>query len=453
MIDILPSEILLRIFSYLAADKPAQDLSIKDGRTHSRTNFAFSHVCRWWRRLALDEPRLWTRIIFIPCMEDGTEAADTMIQRARNLPLHVEVPEIWSNDLLARLGPSNKTFTSIIHLHRIETLDITVRRWMNYSKRWAVAPGTTYCSAPALRTLRVHGTSHYLDWMPSDFLAEGAPLLQALDIVHLSRHWQWDHPIFSHLTSLKVHALGGISHRLERETSDLLGALQRSPDLEILVLRGVIPVLVTAGHTTVLLHCLRELQLLGSMRRLSALLERLSFPLNCKCSFNTIVPEHDWHRSWDGLHRFDGQLEKISLRVKSNTQHMHGWIGNHITSNQEPILELRTRCNIPSLDTEGEQYSLLCHMYTPNVKQLDLNWSWTNSRILFRTITRALPDLETLTVRGGRNCMAVLRALSLSLRANTHPSDSDTIIMPQLRDLDLVDLHLWSHPSAREIEM
>jgi hypothetical protein len=72
MIDILPSEILLHILAYLAADEPVQDLSIKDGRTHSRTNFIFSHVCRWWRQLALDEPGLWTRIIFIPCVEDGT---------------------------------------------------------------------------------------------------------------------------------------------------------------------------------------------------------------------------------------------------------------------------------------------------------------------------------------------------------------------------------------------
>jgi hypothetical protein len=66
MTDILPSEILLHIFAYLAADKPIQDLSIRNGRTHTRTNFALSHVCRWWRELALDEPRLWTRIIFTP---------------------------------------------------------------------------------------------------------------------------------------------------------------------------------------------------------------------------------------------------------------------------------------------------------------------------------------------------------------------------------------------------
>jgi hypothetical protein len=71
--------------------------------------------------------------------------------------------------------------------------------------------------------------------------------------------------------------------------------------------------------------------------------------------------------------------------------------------------------------------------------------------MLFRTITRALPDLEKLIVHGGWNCMAVLRALMLE--ASSHPSELDTTSIPQFREVDLMYLRLWSYPNAGEMEI
>jgi hypothetical protein len=118
-------------------------------------------------------------------------------------------------------------------------------------------------SAPALRSLRIHSTLQHTLWMSSDFLVDGPPLLEALDILYLSHHWRWEHPIFTHLKVLKVHSTRWILYQLEVEASNLLGALERSPRLETLVLRGVIPVL-----------CPRTLGL-EAAEQLGALLESL----------------------------------------------------------------------------------------------------------------------------------------------------------------------------------
>jgi hypothetical protein len=75
------------------------------------------------------------------------------------------------------------------------------------------------------------------------------------------------------------------------------------------------------------------------------------------------------------------------------------------------------------------------------VKSLELSLSAMSSCALLRSVIKSLPLLDQLTVLGARNCMAVLRAL----KTNTH---SMNVIIPQLRDLDLLDLCQWSHPDA-----
>jgi hypothetical protein len=84
----LPPEVLVVAFGHLAEDRP-DDPPGQHARTHSRTNFSFTHVCREWRNVALAEPRLWTRIFTLSTL---AECVLAMLERSRDLPLVMDIP-------------------------------------------------------------------------------------------------------------------------------------------------------------------------------------------------------------------------------------------------------------------------------------------------------------------------------------------------------------------------
>jgi hypothetical protein len=83
----IPVETLSVIFSFLIQtlkigeeEKPPWMLMRKKRRWYS-----FSQVCRHWRQIALDDPRLWSTIDF-----DHTSAL-CMLERSKDAPLHLSV--------------------------------------------------------------------------------------------------------------------------------------------------------------------------------------------------------------------------------------------------------------------------------------------------------------------------------------------------------------------------
>jgi len=81
-ISILPAEILARIFHFVAFSEPLYS------RTPTLDSVNFTHVCRRWRQVALDDPTLWTHFSNFPRNKDWISER---LSRARNAPLVIEL--------------------------------------------------------------------------------------------------------------------------------------------------------------------------------------------------------------------------------------------------------------------------------------------------------------------------------------------------------------------------
>jgi hypothetical protein len=98
-IALLPSEVLTRVFHFLSLEEPP---------CSGGQNLAWirvTHVCRFWRQVALGDLSLWARISGVPT---NTELISEMLARARNMPLDIHTyldgmssPEV----LLAMFSP------------------------------------------------------------------------------------------------------------------------------------------------------------------------------------------------------------------------------------------------------------------------------------------------------------------------------------------------------------
>ncbi|EMD36651.1 hypothetical protein CERSUDRAFT_123754 [Gelatoporia subvermispora B] len=96
----LPPEILTIIFQRIASLVSAICKS-KCGdpcrhRTHDNAVVPLSHVCRYWRSVALSTPHLWRQIVV---RRQSVELLKTSVERSRNVPLTVELDGSgWSDD-------------------------------------------------------------------------------------------------------------------------------------------------------------------------------------------------------------------------------------------------------------------------------------------------------------------------------------------------------------------
>lgn len=107
----LPTEILSIIFSFYALSHP-QGLN------------TLTAVCRFWRYVALNDPRLWSII----SIQINPQCVPLYLSRSKNLPLHIRIQpmsplELWSTNRLTyflqkTLAPSERK--------RIHSFDVTI---------------------------------------------------------------------------------------------------------------------------------------------------------------------------------------------------------------------------------------------------------------------------------------------------------------------------------------
>ncbi|KAF8882567.1 hypothetical protein BD779DRAFT_1648061, partial [Infundibulicybe gibba] len=103
-----PPELLARIFTEFVA------MAEWCGTSHQIFSpFLLMAICSRWRRIALDTPRLWTRILGAPPM------IDSWITRSKELPLDLELDlaSSYSYPILKALIP---------HSHRWEHVDFSL---------------------------------------------------------------------------------------------------------------------------------------------------------------------------------------------------------------------------------------------------------------------------------------------------------------------------------------
>src|SRR5712672_2236459 len=113
-ISILPAEILARIFHFIAFSKHPYSST----GTPMLGSVYFTHVCRRWRQVALDDPTLWTHFSNFPRNKDWISER---LSRARNAPLVIELGPSMVTDTFSLFTP-HISHTSELYLYDLSFL-------------------------------------------------------------------------------------------------------------------------------------------------------------------------------------------------------------------------------------------------------------------------------------------------------------------------------------------
>ncbi|KAF5350233.1 hypothetical protein D9758_007815 [Tetrapyrgos nigripes] len=261
-INQLPAEILCKIFMLCITPNEHYARTYRDSLRWSWIKV--SHICQYWRSVALSCPSLWSRPDFLK-----PAWVPQMLQRSKMALLTVVLTDNW-------ITP--KSLDSIIaalqHLDRTRELTLSMSR-EHFEK---LLPGINQ-AAPYLQTLSLDASfANYRKEpgvsLPEDFMKGDTPRLSRLELKDC--YLPWESSLLKNLTFLKLHHLSTTPSPSLRQ---LMEILNRMPALELLDLKNVLPTdstIVPSLYVT--LPRLRMIRLDGEAAGCANVLNHLSFP-------------------------------------------------------------------------------------------------------------------------------------------------------------------------------
>jgi F-box-like len=268
-ISLLPPELLSRIFHFHALEEQSW-LS-----PETLGWIRVTHVCRHWRRVALEDSTLWATISGIPRSKRWIAE---MLARAKCAPLIINLIDAPDNAIIS-MFPSQFFHTrelrlrclSLAHLDNIRELcelEAPVLEHFELDMSDASCPVTFY---------QLIGTK---------FFKGNAPELRTFSLCHVRIHWSLIPR--TQLSQLRITLPREISNAdglpLHDELDQFIDVLTNSPGLEDLVLQFCLPHMLShfsRGQTIHLPH-LSHLGLAGSSSRVTNLLKALKLPSSTK---------------------------------------------------------------------------------------------------------------------------------------------------------------------------
>ncbi|CAE6363359.1 unnamed protein product [Rhizoctonia solani] len=256
-VNTLPPEVLSRIFQYALGPN-----NIGNMHRHPRLNRTsdsrntissevLSHVCSYWRKVALNSPHLWTRIDLSPCRAVSANLlprSENFALRAGGMPL-----EIYVTDPIGD-WPSSATLNHFIEAvaPRIRSLDLRIFQTIRTDTyRNTLSACLTHCAPGTFTTLittrepdSLASTYVFFDIPDLDISEHSVGFYQQMytmanEAVLLSIKKMCLHAFYPFWTSKAYHGL--VELRVTPRTSTvsiseshLRGILQASPSLRIL---------------------------------------------------------------------------------------------------------------------------------------------------------------------------------------------------------------------------
>ena len=258
----LPPEILLEVFMHRSADWHTGDSSW----------VGVTHVCRYWRKIALESARLWAQIY----VSDDEEWTELLLERSKWASLDVVISgEDADNELVQRV---------LDQLCRIRSLE-----WNAYypCPHWIIPS-----SAPDLRSIILDGEDDFAEYggNPLAVWSFDMPKLAHLEILH-TPVLLWKSKLFSssltHLTFRRSVTEDHDPRHPVCTVTDVLHTLKNIPSLDELELANVLPPSnFTDPGCNVRFPRLRVLRLAAPAANLLCFLEHVSFPAVIEMSFD-----------------------------------------------------------------------------------------------------------------------------------------------------------------------
>ena len=291
----LPPELLSRIFEYYIQScrsvwdqgppneqRPPYCIPVIGPYTWIRV----THVCRYWRDVALADALLWSHIVLIRSLD----CIQAMLARSQQAPLIVQsYTSSCQGEYAAPLGTLRLALTQ---LHRIRTIELYIKWWVFEAIATALEK-----PAPLLESFKLSTPSGLNDvaFVPPVLWSSYNTVAPSLkNITLISYGFPWRNPIpFRSLKNLRIER--GTTHCPSVE--DVLRALHFMPDLVSLRLLNIFNSSARelkyppALPNIVSLNALKDLGLFGDCLSYGALLDNLHLP-----SMTTLVlalpPDH-----------------------------------------------------------------------------------------------------------------------------------------------------------------
>ncbi|KAG2148839.1 hypothetical protein DEU56DRAFT_753078 [Suillus clintonianus] len=391
----LPSEILAMVFEHHEYQERF-DGSANDGVPAC---LEITHVCRYWREVALGCPALWTFI----CSPSASWLG-TMLERSMNAPLIVmlesPVPlEKYLEPILSHLSrikilqiPSLESdFEPIIRL--LSSQPAPLLEMFEFTKPWVKGD-------PKIRLI-------------SNAIFQGhAPRLR---IVHISGlDLSWTTHIFSGLRTLYVKAIGKTSNIT---ISQLLSTLRRMPALEHLTLEWL-RIFPEDEETELLdkvpLNCLKSITIRHPSIRIAAFFFRkLAIPVDAKIALRVFCFEglHDLSDLFSAMNMPPGGFGSVFQSMRaiyiscrdlcvqfSTSMAMHP-ADSWNTRDDDIRLSIEFACEVPNALKPSVIFDL-CRFVTPDpIQKLSLSGFKSADRDFWRDGYACLPDLEVIHVK------------------------------------------------------
>lgn len=301
-IESLVPEVLCYIFSYIIPDYTTASL----GRVHQDA-LVYSHVCRHWRRVALSDCTLWSRVTSLCIGMRGIRLFREMWGRSGDCTLAFDFSccaTSWGGyyDYEPRVSVMI-LWTILQHLPRVRHLNIA------YLLRHKGLFTLNLRDAPQLRSLTCTLSSDKWNQGPDqsrELLLGSLPQLYTLDLIIMDLNWSWS-LIKGNLTHLSI-TMGRFEHSLREDGSwnKLLGTLARSERLQTLVLIIALPP-VRGSRTESRLHAihlrhLHSIEINSHVDRIEALLDHLVMPDTVNYILRPTLPDGMAHAERDNPH-------------------------------------------------------------------------------------------------------------------------------------------------------
>ncbi|KAL0565106.1 hypothetical protein V5O48_016929 [Marasmius crinis-equi] len=255
---------------------------------------AVLHICRHWRAVALDTPKVWSAPDF-----NHPSWARRMIELSKAAPLTIDTSNVAS--LLRSLPEVNppqvvavsiqETFKVVSEalgeIGRVTTLRLEAGRWA-LERILSTSPSMLQ-PAPVLTSLivtnRYHSESNSdVFVLPEDFIAQRAPQLSHLELGDCCI--PWCSGLFQNLTVFSVHlsyctpSTAPLAHKTRSTPQEFMHALSSMTRIEVLELHNCIP---SEGrglfpHETLVLPSLRRLEVRDEAKTCVNLLDNMRFP-------------------------------------------------------------------------------------------------------------------------------------------------------------------------------
>jgi hypothetical protein len=181
----LPPETLATIFAFLS------DSAWNEGSVHLEW-IRVTHVCRRWREVALDHPRLWSRINFRVTKPIPAGLAE-ILARAKMAPLHLEADYTNQGRGYTKVELAHfEVFERQLEAHIFHTRHLKFTGY--FAQMWMVIKRRLVSPTPSLESLSLFGESPPRSFppvtIPDNFLNCTAPKLTTLRLKNCDISWK-----------------------------------------------------------------------------------------------------------------------------------------------------------------------------------------------------------------------------------------------------------------------